>query len=83
MGESFAVSRSGVVMVVFPTNISLMVFSGEGNNQNSADLDPRRAHLEYASGGIYAKVHCVQCCSMLPRIPIWNVLSRSVMSGSL
>ena len=55
MGESFAVSRSGVVMVVFPTNLSLMVFSGEWSNQNSTDLDFRRAHLEYASGGIMQK----------------------------
>ena len=75
MGESFAVSRSGVVMVVFPTNLSLMVFSGEWSNQNSTDLDFRRAHLEYASGGTYAKMHCVGCWGMPPRIPIWNMRS--------
>ena len=81
MGESLAVSRSGVVMVVFPTNLSLMVFSGEWGNQNSTDLAPRRTHLEYASGGIYVKMHCVGCCGMLPRIPVWNM--RSVAQSCL
>lgn len=66
--DSAVASRPDVVMVAGPTNLPLVVSTGEQNPQNGMGVAPRRGTLriEYrvcGSGGTQATLYRMLCCA--------------------